>query len=175
MKRGVKMKFLENKLAEFNKTLPQIPDNGKSVIANILWILIIISIVFNIIGIITLLGVGSFGVSVLAGFGLGFHSMTIWGTIIFGVIGMAIVVVLEIIAIKPLKDKAYLGWRLAFYVIWIQLIFSVLNDIFLGTVSGLIGVIIGTIIALFILMQVRDYFIPDPKSTDPESPDPENS
>ena len=103
------MKFLENKLAEFNKTLPQIPDNGKSVIANILWILIIISIVFNIIGIITLLGVGSFGVSVLAGFGLGFHSMTIWGTIIFGVIGMAIVVVLEIIAIKPLKDKAYLG------------------------------------------------------------------
>jgi len=110
------MKFLENKLAEFNKTLPQIPENGKSVIANILWILIIISIVFNIIGIITLLGVGSFGFSVLAGFGLGFHSMAIWGIVIFGVIGMAIVVVLEIIAIKPLKNKSYLGWRLLCYL-----------------------------------------------------------
>ena len=53
------MKQLESKLMELNAKLPQLPENFKASLAKWLWVLVIIAIVINIMGIMTILGIGA--------------------------------------------------------------------------------------------------------------------
>lgn len=90
---------------ELNAKLPQLPENFKASLAKWLWVLVIIAIVINIMGIMTILGIGALGGVLLFSAGFGAMSIQLWIMIITGVVGMGITVVAEIIAIKPLKEK----------------------------------------------------------------------
>ena len=152
------IKQLEEKMMELNAKLPALPEGLKAFIANILWIITIISIVLNILAILAICGIGTVGGLITLGTGHGLLTIKLILTILAGVIGMGITVVLEITAVKPLKDKQYRGWAIAFLVVWLQFLFSVISHIFFKPVY-LIWTVIWTAISLYLLMQVREYFV----------------
>ena len=73
-------------------------------------------------------------------------------------VGMGVTVVAEIIAIKPLKEKKYRGWYIAFCVACLQFVFSVIYDIISGSVSSIFSALISLAISLYLLSQVRSHF-----------------
>lgn len=152
------MKQLESKLMELNAKLPQLPENFKASLAKWLWVLVIIAIVINIMGIMTILGIGALGGVLLFSAGFGAMSIQLWIMIITGVVGMGVTVVAEIIAIKPLKEKKYRGWYIAFCVACLQFVFSVIYDITSGSVSSIFSALISLAISLYLLSQVRSHF-----------------
>ena len=144
---------------ELNAKLPQLPENFKASLAKWLWVLVIIAIVINIMGIMTILGIGALGGVLLFSAGFGAMSIQLWIMIITGVVGMGITVVAEIIAIKPLKEKKYRGWYIAFCVVCFQLIFSLIYDITSNTFSRIFSDILSFAVSMYLLAQTREYFI----------------
>lgn len=152
------MKFLEEKVMELNSRLPQLPENSKAKLASVFWIIAIISIVVNILGILTILGVGLFSTSILVSFGqMTFELLII---ILVGVIGMGVTVVMEVTAVGPLKRMEYRGWYISFMVIWLQFGFGILNNLFstTSTSRNIFSTIITSLLSLYLLVQVREYF-----------------
>lgn len=151
------MKFLEEKTMELISRLPPFPQQYKAKLASVFWIIAIVSIVANILGILTILGVGGFAGSILLSFGQ--MSFDLWIIIIAGVVGMGITVVMEVIAVGPLKRMEYRGWYISFMVIWLQFAFSLLTGFFSNYTAGdFIRTIISTVFSLYLLMQAREYF-----------------
>ena len=149
---------LEKKLVEVNKTLPQIPESVKKVLAEWFWILLIIGVVMSAMGILTILGIGAAGSLLLTGLGAGYAAATLWPSIIFGVVGMAVVILIEAMAIGPSKNKEHRGWQLVFIAVLLQFAFSILQNVFLNNYPGIFGSIIGLAISLYLLAQVHSYF-----------------
>jgi hypothetical protein len=151
---------LEKKLVEVNKTLPQIPESGKKVLADWFWVLLVIGVVVGVMGILTILGIGASGSLLLTGLGAGAYvAATLWPSIVFGVIGMAIVIVIEAMAIGPAKNKEHRGWQLVFIAVLLQFVISVLQNIFINDYTSVLGSLIGLAIGLYLLVQVHSYFI----------------
>lgn len=150
---------LEKKLVEINKSLPSIPENGRKVLAEWLWVIAIAGVIFGVLGILTVLGVGTFGSVVLTGLGAGLDAAAMWSAILFGVIGMAVVVLLEVMAINPLKRREYKGWQLMLAAIVLQFIFNILQSVFINNFGGIFGALLGFAIGAYLLMQVRDHFV----------------
>ncbi|NLA42857.1 hypothetical protein GX865_01690 [Candidatus Saccharibacteria bacterium] len=153
------IKPLENKLVELNKGLPKLPKQAVDVLTKYLWIIAIISAVFGILGIVTILGIGTFGASMIADLGYAGSAASLWSNILFGVVGMAAVAVIELMSVGPLKKQSYKGWKLAFYAVMLSFIFSLLGDILSNKLDGLIGTLLSAAIGTYILMQVRNNFI----------------
>ena len=151
------MKQLEEKMVELNAKLPALPEGGKDFIAKVLWILAIVSIVIKSMAIISLLGIGAVGG--LVTMAAGFTDMTIKFVLVLltGVAGMGVTVILQIISVKPLKDRKYRGWSITFLVVWLQFIFSFLYGVF-SSPADIINALVWVAVSLYLLMQVRDLF-----------------
>lgn len=152
------MKQLENKIIELNAKLPELPEKAKAAIAKWLWVGVLISIVIYMMGIITILSIGAFTNLVLFSAGFGLASIKVWVIIITGVIGMGITLIAEIFAISPIKKLLYKGWYIAFCVVCLQLVFSLIYDITSNTSGRILYDIISFVGSMYILAQVRGYF-----------------
>ena len=153
------VKALENKVVEINKSLPQIPENGKKALAEWFWAIAIFAVVIGVLGILAILGIGAAGSFFLTGLGGGLVAASLWPSILFGVVGMGIVVLLEAMAINPLKRHEHRGWQLMLSAVSLQAIFSVLQSIFSNSFSGIFGTLLGLAIGLYLLAQVHSYFV----------------
>lgn len=152
------MKQLENKIMELNAKLPELPGNLKDIFAKWLWVGALISIVINVMGIMTILGMGAFTNFILISAGFQFTSIKIWIIIITGVVGMGITLVAELFAVKPLKELLYKGWYISFCVVCYQLVLSTIYDITSNTFSGIFSNLISFAISMYILAQTRGHF-----------------
>lgn len=152
------IKKLEEKVMELNNKLPQLPTSTQVSLARFFWILAILAIVLNVMGIIAVLGIGAISNLVLFSTGFGYMTVNIWIMVITGVIGMGITVVMELIALKPLKAKKYRGWYISFCAVWLGLIFSIIYDIFSHSFGSIFQSVIRLAISLYLLAQVRDHF-----------------
>lgn len=153
------MKQLESKIMELNAKLPALPEKAKAVIAKWLWAGALVSVVIYTIGIVTILSIGALTNLLLFSAGLGLASVKLWIMIITGVIGMGIALIAELFAIKPLKQRLYKGWYIAFCVVCFQLIFSLIYDITSNTFSRIFSDILSFAVSMYLLAQTREYFI----------------
>ena len=153
------MKQLESKIMELNAKLPALPEKAKAVIAKWLWAGALVSVVIYIIGIVTILSIGALTNLLLFSAGLGLASVKLWIMIITGVIGMGIALIAELFAIKPLKQRLYKGWYIAFCVVCFQLIFSLIYDMTSNTFSRIFSDILSFAVSMYLLAQTREYFI----------------
>ena len=153
------MKQLESKIMELNAKLPALPEKAKAVIAKWLWAGALVSVVIYIIGIVTILSIGALTNLLLFSAGLGLASVKLWIMIITGVIGTGIALIAELFAIKPLKQRLYKGWYIAFCVVCFQLIFSLIYDITSNTFSRIFSDILSFAVSMYLLAQTREYFI----------------
>lgn len=152
------MKAIENKIMAINSKLFQLPDNFKTGIANYLWLLTILSIILNILAIMAILGIGALSGALLYGTGLGYFTFKIWLIVLSGVIGTAIVVIIEILAVKPLKNKLYRGWHLMLCAICLQVVFTIVYLIASMSFSDFLRSLLNLAISLYFLAQTREHF-----------------
>jgi len=68
-------------------------------------------------------------------------------------------VVLEAMAITPLKAKQKRGWDLLFLVSLVTFTGAVLNALITGNINHIFGLIIGTLVGLYVLFEIRMYFV----------------
>jgi len=137
---------LEASIEKINKGLPGLPDSAKEWIVKVLPWLILIGAIISLPAIIAIFGLGSL-----------FGSVAYWGGLYSGTtfyitwVLMLIVFILEIAAIGPLLKRSKAGWNLIFYG---ALITALSNLISLSIAS----LIIGLVIELYILFQIRSYY-----------------
>ncbi len=128
----------------FVKKAPAMPENGKKALVTWLpWI----SLIFGILGIPAIVAV--FGLSAVATpfmmlSGEGIALMWVGAAI------MAVSVVLELMAVSPLKAKKMQGWKYIYYANLVNVAYSLVHISVLG--------IIGDAIGLWVLYQIKSQY-----------------
>lgn len=124
---------------------PVLPDGVKEFFVKVAPYLAIVGVVFGGLSILTLLGFGSLGA-------FSYWSLGIYNFAFFvSVVGTVIVVVLEAMAIQGLFHRKRAAWNLLFYAVLVQAIENLLT-------FNVIGLVIGTLIFLYILFQMRSRY-----------------
>ena len=150
---------LEDGLNTFFKGLPHLPKEWRHWLADNIWWLVLIGVVLGAFGILGLVP-AVLGISIFAGIVAGPAAGAL--VIITGIVNMAVLVVsvaLEAMAVTPLKAKQKRGWDLLFLVSLFAFAGAVLNAIITGNVGHILGILAGTLIGLYLLFEVRMYFV----------------
>lgn len=150
---------LENSLGTLFKGLPHLPKDWRHWLADNAWWLALIGVAFGCLGILGLVPV-VLGISIFTGIVAGPAAGAL--IIITGIVNMAVLVVsvaLEAMAITPLKARQKRGWDLLFLVSLVTFTGAVLNALITGNVDHIIGLVIGTLVGLYVLFEVRMYFV----------------
>jgi len=150
---------LENSLGTLFKGLPHLPKDWRHWLADNAWWLALIGVAFGCLGILGLVPV-VLGISIFTGIVAGPAAGAL--IIITGIVNMAVLVIsvtLEAMAITPLRVKQKRGWDLLFLVSLVTFTGAVLNALITGNVNHIIGLIVGTLIGLYVLFEVRMYFV----------------
>lgn len=142
---------LETLLDEyFGKKAPAMPENIKETLVSFAPYLAIIGIVISLPAIFAILGIGAMMGPFSAFFGAPY--MMSYGAIYYiGVVGLIISAVLEALAIQGLFKRSMSAWKLMYYASLVTFVASVLQ-------GNLSSAIIGGLIGLYILFQVRNKY-----------------
>jgi hypothetical protein len=138
---------LEEMLQEYMvKKAPAIPKNWKELIVKVApWITLVLlvmalPVVFAALGLSAVLA----PVSLFAGMHFGLFTIV---TIILSVVSL----ILEAMAIPGLFKRSKMGWRYVYYSTLVGAVSSILS-------FNVVGFIIGTLLSLYILFQVKEYY-----------------
>lgn len=128
------------------KKAPAIPPGIKEAIVKYGPWIVLVLLVLAAPALLALVGLGSLlmPVSFLGGVQEG-------ASFSIGIIVTLIAVILEIIALPGLFKRAKSGWNFMFYSTLVSAVGSLLS-------LNLVGLILGTLISLYILFQVREYY-----------------
>jgi len=141
---------LETLLDEYlGKKAPAMPDNIKDIIVSFAPYLAIIGIVFSLPAIFAILGIGAMmgpfsallGASMLT-YGFGYY---------INIVGLIVSAVLDALAIGGLFKRSIKAWKLMYYSALVSFVVSILQ-------GGFVGAIIGGIIGMYVLFQVKDKY-----------------
>lgn len=128
----------------------QLPKNVKEILVNFAPWLALIGGILGVIGALTVFGLGSiFGPLALYGgapFATSYFTTFAFSSIVLGVSG-----VIDLLAFSGLKKRSIKGWRLLFYG---QLVWALAKLISFD----LLGLVLGTVIGLYFLFQVKEYY-----------------
>ena len=143
-----KMAALEGFLAPIFTKTPHLPENARQTLAKIApWF----ALIFGVLGIFGILSAGAIGSMLSLSF-LGGGLMQIsWAvTVVAGLFAS----VLELLAYKPLTKREKKRWNYLFYGTVLTTAAAIIN-LALGYGSDAVGTIIGTVIGLWLLFEVR--------------------
>jgi len=143
---------LEDNLDDYlGKKAPQIPAQWKELLVKVAPYLAIVGVVLGIPAVLALFGLGAFVVPLgtLGGIASGRPFMGV-GYIV-SIVFLAVMIVLEALSISPLFKRSKTGWNYMYYAT------------LLGAIQNLIslnigGLIIGTLLSLYVLFQVKSYY-----------------
>jgi len=143
---------LEITLDEYlGKKAPQLPGQWKEVLVKVAPYLAIVAVVLGIPGILALLGIGTFVVPLGTVGGILSGHPFLGLSYLFNVIFLAVTIVLEGMAIPGLFSRAKKGWN---FLYWGALVGTVQNVL----TFNLGGLVIGTLLSLYVLFQVKSYY-----------------
>lgn len=143
-----------DQLAPTFKNAPHLPKGFVAFLANIApWL----SGLGGVLGILS-------GLSMISS-GLGWQ-MSMWSTLVgfspayFVVVGVLqlVAAVIALLAFKPLKDRSLTGWVLMFWGVAISILQSLAGVVFGYGVGSLIGMVIGLLISLYFLFEMRQEY-----------------
>lgn len=125
---------------------PALPKNIKEIIVKFSPYIILIMLIISLPAILAVLGIGTLltPFSYLGGIHYGF-------TYILGLVVLAVSLVLEVIALPGLFKQKKQAWNLIYYSTLINAVHSLL-------IFNLGSLIIGTLISLYILFQIKEYY-----------------
>jgi hypothetical protein len=138
---------LENLLEEYLlKKAPALPEAAKEAIVKFgPWITLILMILAAP-ALLAAFGLGTFFApfAYMGGLNAGFGYMV-------GLVFAALVIVLELIALPGLFKREAKSWRILYYV-------ALLNALHNAISLDVVGLVVGTLISMYILFQVRAYY-----------------
>ncbi len=155
---------LETTVAGWLKAVPHLPVNVQKWIAENMWWITIVGVAFGAFGIITVFGT----IAVLGAFGAAYAGAIV-GAALTGAILVAafitmlsliVTVVLEALAIKPLKAFQKRGWDLLFLSVVVTFGFSAVSSLLGGDVFGLIRSVLIAGVSSYFLTEISSYFKP---------------
>lgn len=124
---------------------PALPTNIKEVLVKIAPWIAIIGVVFAIPAILALFGLSAlllpFG---MMGRGFGLNHM-------IAVLLLAVAVVFEALSISGLMNRKAQGWRYAYYAVLVNALSNIVD-------FDIVGAVIGLLISMYLLFQVRSYY-----------------
>jgi hypothetical protein len=126
------------------KKLPALPNNAREVLVKFApWITIIV-LLFSLQGILAFIGLRSMFYYPLLGarLGLGYD---------LSIVFLLITAVLRVLSIKGLFDRNKFGWNMVFYSVLVNAVYTLL-------MGDIVGMIIGTVLSLYVTFQVRSYY-----------------
>lgn len=161
---------LEKQLVETNKGLPKLPAGLTKWLADYGWLLTLISVVLGALSLLALIPAAllAFGLSTAVGVGYGLSgygysplvSSFAWLSILLSLVNLILIIVIEAMAISPLKAKKHRGWQLVFIASLISLIFSVASNLVTMQLSSLVVGLVAYALGLYVLFQLRPHFLP---------------
>jgi hypothetical protein len=145
---------LEKEIAGIFAKFPQFPDNIKEILVKIAPYLCILGVVFGGLALLAVLGIGvgasAIGVAAYGSMGIYWVSMGI----------LAIMVVLEGLAISPLMKRQKKGWNNLYYVFLLSLVSGIVGFLGIGSFIGnLFSLVISFVVGGWILFQTRDKYV----------------
>lgn len=169
------IRSLEAQLVEINKSLPKLPKGFTKWLADCAWIFTLLAVIFSIITLVMLVPVllVALGISTVAGLGTmfagyGFNPLITplaWLSVLLSFVTLIISVVIESMAVSPLKQKQHRGWQLIFAVALISTAIGVVSSIVTAQLGSLIVNLVFYAIGFYVLLQVRPYFLQHAKKT----------
>ena len=153
---------LEEAIAKVHKDLPHLPKGLTTWLVENAWWLVIIGVALGAIGVLTTLTAltaGSLLVGSLAGAAVG------GAVFVSGITGLAVLVltiVLEAMAIQPLKAKKKRGWDLIFLASLVGIAGSVVTALLsgpLGIITGVIWTAVWAAISFYVLFELRVHYV----------------
>ncbi len=156
---------LEDKIEVWLKPLPHLPTTWRKWLAGNVWWIVLVGVIISAFGIFSLFSALSFLTAttnyygaVLQEAGVQVHG-SLWSVSIYISIALLVVtVVLEAMAISPLKTQNKKGWDLMFLAYLIGIASSVISALLNLEIMSLIGAAISAVIGAYFLFEIRSYF-----------------
>jgi len=130
------------------KKAPTLPLNIKELLVKFAPWLTIIGVVLSIPAILAVFGLGALMTSIPYG---GYALANSGFTYILAIIFLVITTVLRGLAIPGLLAKTKNGWMMLFYSVLVNIVYSILS-------SDILGGLLGAVISLYLLFQVREFY-----------------
>lgn len=166
------MKKLENTIGEWLKPLPHLPTNWRNWLAKNVWWLVLIGVILSVLGVLLLVSAvltamatvgtvtsiyGAYGISVAQAYTGWWYAASV-ASLAF----LALTVVINAMAITPLKAQSKKGWDLLFLVFLIGIVSSivsvVLNFSSYNVIANIFSSVIGIVIGAYFLFEIRSHF-----------------
>lgn len=153
------MQELEQKLNEvFVKNAPvQLPKNFKTWLADYAWIFALVGFVLGVLAVFPLLAVLGLASIVASSVGASSYVALAWVSFI----ALLVYLVVLGISIPKLKNKESAGWDLTYYSTLAYFAYSVVYAVSYrssGAVFTLFWNIVGLVVGLYFIFQIRSYF-----------------
>lgn len=143
--------ILEKELSEYllDKAPFHLPENVREIIVKIAPWLVVILMVIAIPAILAVFAAGA-----LVSFWAASVGVSLGTAYYISIVFLIITVVLELIALPGLFARKRSGWVFVYYANLVSFVGNVINF----SVGGLISAVIGLVIGLYILFQIRSYY-----------------
>jgi hypothetical protein len=140
------------------KDVPHLPKEFTNWLAKNAWWLTLIGVVLGVMGMFTLLSLMTAGSLLIASLG----APALGGAVFIGslitLILVGIAVVIEGLAISPLKIMKHQGWNLLFLAGLIQTVGSLIRGLFAIDIISIIATLIASAVGFYVLNEIRDHF-----------------
>lgn len=144
--------------AKWMKGVPHLPKAFTKWLAQNSWWLTIIGVVFSAFGILTLLAAMMAGTVVLAAVGAIVYSGVFLVGALITLVGAVVCVVVEAMAIAPLKAMKRRGWDLMFLALLVSVAFGIISNLLTVNVGGVLLGLIGAAIGAYVALELKPYF-----------------
>lgn len=128
------------------KKAPAIPANIREIIVKIAPWLTLIGVIMSIPAVLAVLGLGA----MMAPFAF-LGGMSTGAVFSISIVFLVITIILEALAIPGLFSRSRKGWDMLFYATLVSAVSSIVT-------FNIVGLIIGTLISLYLLYQIKGYY-----------------
>jgi hypothetical protein len=166
------VKPFEQLLAPLFKNLPALPENGKKALVKY-WP--VLALIFGVLQILAVFALWQLGHAVSAYLSVAMAYGSVASTLGFfyylGLVVLAVDAVILFMAYAPLKAHSRKGWDLLFFGSLLNLLYGIVI-IFDGAYGGLdklVGSLLGSAVAFYLLFQVSEYYMGKAKTAKPSN------
>lgn len=160
------VKPFEQLLASLFKGLPALPENGKKALVKY-WP--VLALIFGVLQILAVFALWQLGHAVSAYLSVAMVASTLGFFYYLGLAVLAVDAIILFMAYAPLKAHSKKGWDLLFFGSLLNLLYGIviLFDGAYGGFDKLLGSLLGSAVAFYLLFQVREYYVGKAKAAQP--------
>ena len=150
----------EKAIADIMKSWPHLPKEFTKWLASNSWWLVLIVVVPAIFNIVPMAGMVLTEAAFMMSSGLAATRMaSVLVPVSAALLGGIVTVGIGAMAILPLKAMQKRGWDLLFLSATIGGGMSFIANVIIFSLSGMVGIVIGMVIAYYVLFEIRSYFV----------------